>query len=45
MRYRENVLFCQFPGQEVEPILSPEQLIAVNVGGCAKYLAIDRFLC
>src|SRR5689334_3151699 len=38
-----NSLFCQRPVQKVEPILSPEQLVAVNVRGRAEHLARDRF--
>src|SRR5437867_2213515 len=41
-RSRENALFCQCSVQKVEPILSPEQLVAVDVRWRAEDLAIDR---
>src|SRR6202140_4030921 len=40
----ENTLFCQCTVQKVEPILSPERLIAINVGRRAEDLAVDRLL-
>src|SRR6266853_935910 len=40
----ENTLFCQRTVQKVEPILSPERLIAINVGRRTEDLAVDRLL-
>src|SRR5439155_5770640 len=41
---QENSLFCQCPVQKVEPILSPEELVPVDVRRRAEYLALDRLL-
>src|ERR1700681_1315024 len=41
----ENTLFCQCAVQKVEPILSPERLVAINVGRRTEDLAGDRLLC
>src|SRR6185369_3573859 len=39
-----NSLFCQCAVQKVEPILSPEELARVNVGGRTENATVDRFL-
>src|SRR5215472_5409488 len=39
----KNSLFCQRPVQKVEPILSPEQLVAIDVGRRAEHLPLDGF--
>src|SRR5260370_36539487 len=41
---QENSLFCQCPVQKVEPILSPEELVPVDVRRRTEYLALDRLL-
>ena len=41
---RENTLFCQRPVQKVEPILTPERLVAIDVRRRAEDLAVDRLL-
>src|SRR5215831_20385182 len=41
---RKNALFCQRTVQKVEPVLSPEGLVAVDVSRRAEDLALDRFL-
>src|SRR5947209_15081561 len=43
-RTHENALFCQRPVQEVEPVLAPEKLVAIDVGGCTEHLALDRLV-
>src|ERR1700687_4006816 len=40
----ENTLFCQCTVQKVEPILSPERLVTINVGRRTEDLAVDRLL-
>ncbi len=41
---RANPLLCQCAVQEVEPILPPVERVAVDVGGRAEDLAVDRLL-
>src|SRR5205814_9424820 len=43
-RNRKNTLFCQCPVQKVEPILAPEQFVAVDVGRRPEDLAINGLL-
>src|SRR5205814_1175197 len=43
-RNRKNTLFCQRPVEKVEPILAPEQFVAVDVGRRPEDLAIDGLL-
>ena len=39
-----NTLLCQFAVQKVEPVLSPEEFVAIDVRGGAEDLPVDRFL-
>src|SRR6516225_9893173 len=41
---RQNTLLCQRAAEEVEPVLTPEHLAAVDVGRHAEHATVDRLL-
>src|SRR6185436_11490901 len=41
---RQNTLFCQRSVQKVEPILTPERLLSIDVRRRPEDLAVDRLL-